>query len=147
MDNRPGTIVVRVRNTPKHFLLECLKSDLSQNSYFLEGESKPFGKRKDIVFIGGFGHKPHVDAVEYFINNIFPLIRRKIFEVKFWVVGSNIPNKLAKLCQETKNCILIGYVDPREKYSKNMIDFAEAHYSREISREIFKTIFKTLLEK
>jgi|SRR2546422_982479 len=147
MDTWFVSFVVRVRNTPKHFLLECLKSDLSQTSYSLEGESKPFGKRKDIVFIGGFGHKPHVDAVEYFINNIFPLIRRKIPEVKSYVLGSNIPNKLAKLCQETKNCILIGYVDPWEKYSKNMKDFAEAHYSREISREIFKTIFKTILEK
>ncbi len=190
-------------------------------SYFFEGESKPFNKRKDIVFIGGFGHPPNVDAVEHFVNEIFPLIRQKMPEVKFYVVGSNIPDKLAKLCKETKNCILVGYVedvsdylsgcrimvvplrwgagvkgkiihsmwyslpvvttevgaegipnkenivmvsdkpevfannvitlynnqDLWEKYSKNMKEFAEIHYSPEASREIFKAIFKTILEK
>ncbi|WP_251640103.1 hypothetical protein, partial [Staphylococcus aureus] len=30
---------------------------------------------RDVVFVGGFGHPPNVDAVEWFLAEIWPLIR------------------------------------------------------------------------
>ena len=34
-----------------------------------------YNARRGIVFIGGFDHQPNVDAVLYFANEIFPLVR------------------------------------------------------------------------
>jgi len=38
----------------------------------------PFEKRNEILFIGGFKHKQDVDAVLYFVNAIFPELRRTL---------------------------------------------------------------------
>ena len=38
----------------------------------------PFEKRNGLLFIGGFKHKQDVDAVLYFVNAIFPELRRTL---------------------------------------------------------------------
>ena len=73
---------------------------------------KEFENRKDICYFGFFDHKPNIDAVNYFIKNIFNKI--KIPNIKFYVLGygskqiknkknivsvdniKNIPNELSK---------------------------------------------------
>src|SRR3990172_4434730 len=34
--------------------------------------------RKDIAFLGGFGHRPNVEAVEWFVREVMPLIRERL---------------------------------------------------------------------
>lgn len=55
-----------------------------------------FAAREDIVFIGGFNHLPNIDAVKYFIKEVFPLVRKKLPDVIFRIVGSNIPGMVFK---------------------------------------------------
>jgi hypothetical protein len=38
----------------------------------------PFEKRNGLLFRGGFKHKQNVDAVLYFVNAIFPELRRTL---------------------------------------------------------------------
>ena len=63
-------------------------------------EIKPFttdfAARKDIVFIGGFDHLPNIDAVKYFIKEVWPLVRQKLPDIIFRIVGSNIPGPVFK---------------------------------------------------
>ena len=47
--------------------------------------TKNFENRKDICYFGFFGYKPNIDAVNYFIKNIFNKI--KIPNIKFYVLG------------------------------------------------------------
>jgi GT2 family glycosyltransferase/2-polyprenyl-3-methyl-5-hydroxy-6-metoxy-1,4-benzoquinol methylase len=56
-----------------------------------------FSERKSILFVGGFNHKPNVDAVLWFANHIWPDIKRAIPEVKFNVVGSSTPKEILDL--------------------------------------------------
>lgn len=70
----------------------------------------PFEQRKDIIFLGGFAHSPNVDAVEYFAKDIFPLIKKKLGEVNFLVIGSDPPDKLHALAKEVDGISVIGYV-------------------------------------
>ena len=53
--------------------------------------------RRDIVFIGGFAHAPNVDAVLYFVDAIFPLVRDRVPEAIFKVIGSDPPPEIQRL--------------------------------------------------
>ena len=53
--------------------------------------------RKDLLFVGGFNHPPNVDAVIWFIKEIFPLVSKKIPDMVFHIVGSNVPEQIIKL--------------------------------------------------
>ncbi|WP_431211969.1 glycosyltransferase [Puia sp. P3] len=52
-----------------------------------------FDQRKNILFVGGFGHKPNVDAVLWFAREVFPLVRRELKDVEFVIAGSKPPKK------------------------------------------------------
>ena len=80
-------------------------------SYFFDIVPKSFENRHDLVFLGGFSHPPNEDAVIYFLDDIFPLVLKKLPDLKFYVVGSNASKKLHDKCKNSKNCELVGYVD------------------------------------
>jgi glycosyltransferase involved in cell wall biosynthesis len=67
-----------------------------------------FQDRSGILFLGGFNHAPNVDAVQYFVEAIFPELRRTIPGVKFYVVGSNPPDAVRGLACE--DVVVTGYV-------------------------------------
>jgi glycosyltransferase involved in cell wall biosynthesis len=68
-----------------------------------------FGERKHICFVGGFAHDPNVDAVEYFLRNIWPRARPGLpAGTKFLVIGPAAPDKLLKLASD--NVEFLGFV-------------------------------------
>lgn len=56
-----------------------------------------FTARSDLCFIGGYQHPPNVDAVEHFVSDIFPHIRKALPDVHFYAIGSNPPERLRAL--------------------------------------------------
>ncbi len=73
-----------------------------------------FEERKDFVFVGNFNHNPNEDAVLYFVKEIFPLIKIKLPETRFMVVGNNPTEKIKAL--ESKDIIVTGWVPEVEPY-------------------------------
>jgi len=63
-----------------------------------------------IIFWGSMDFEPNIDAVCYFYSDIFPLIRREINDVKFYIVGSSPVSEVKKL-GEDGNVVVTGYVD------------------------------------
>jgi glycosyltransferase involved in cell wall biosynthesis len=60
-----------------------------------------FDTRRDIVFIGGYLHRPNVDAVLWFCREVWPLVLRRGFSGRFIVAGADIPAELSALASET----------------------------------------------
>lgn len=56
----------------------------------------PFSARKGIGFVGGFAHQPNLDAVRWFLTDIWPLVRRRCPDLTFSIVGTNLPDGIAK---------------------------------------------------
>ncbi len=54
-----------------------------------QGTQADFASRRDVVFLGGYRHHPNVDAVEYFVADIFPLLRSAQPDLRFIVAGAN----------------------------------------------------------
>lgn len=53
--------------------------------------------RNGILFVGGFSHTPNVDAVKWFVSEVFPLIRKENPKIEFYIVGSNAPDEIKNL--------------------------------------------------
>jgi len=82
--------------------------------YFERFKSKKHDN--NILFIGHYKHFPNLDAVNYFINEVFPAILKKIPDAVFYVVGSGANKNLTDLCSE--NVKIIGEVPDVRQYVK-----------------------------
>ena len=89
----------------------------------LPAQSPGFEERQDLAFLGGFGHPPNAEAVEWFVEEVMPLLRKKLTGVCFVVYGSNVPEAIDALgCEDV---IIKGYVeDVAEVYDKCRIFIA-----------------------
>lgn len=83
--------------------------DILSNLHQLAGTGLAFGQRQDLVFVGGFRHPPNVDAVQWFVGDVFPLIRARLPAVRFHCVGSDVPPAIAALAAEP-GVLVHGYV-------------------------------------
>ncbi|MBC8491271.1 MAG: glycosyltransferase [Candidatus Marinimicrobia bacterium] len=64
----------------------------------------------EILFVGILDWLPNIDAITWFIQNVFPMIRRETPEVKLMVVGGNPPAKF-KSEYSSSNVEITGFVD------------------------------------
>jgi sugar transferase (PEP-CTERM/EpsH1 system associated) len=64
-----------------------------------------------LVFTGSMDWLPNEDAVLYFVDAIFPLIKQQCPEVSLEVVGRNPSRKLQALSEREKSVRLTGWVD------------------------------------
>jgi glycosyltransferase involved in cell wall biosynthesis len=51
-------------------------------------------KEKAVLFISNFKWLQNVEAAYVLINEVFPLVRKKIIDVKLWIVGQHVPQNI-----------------------------------------------------
>jgi GT2 family glycosyltransferase/glycosyltransferase involved in cell wall biosynthesis len=68
-----------------------------------------FAARTDIAFLGGFGHTPNKLAAKFFVEQVMPLLRKRLKEVRFLIYGSQIPKEIEDLSSDS--VIIKGYVE------------------------------------
>jgi glycosyltransferase involved in cell wall biosynthesis len=59
-----------------------------------------FSSRRDFVFIGGYAHQPNVDAVLWFVRDVWPRVLAKGFADRFVIAGSRMPSEIAALASD-----------------------------------------------
>jgi GT2 family glycosyltransferase len=103
------------------------------------GRTANFDGRNNIVFIGGYLHRPNVDAVLYFVRDIWPLISAELIDCEFWIVGSNITKELEQLTGEKIKAI--GFVpDLSDVFSKVKISIAPLRFGAGIKGKILTSL-------
>lgn len=75
----------------------------------VRGHKTPFEEREGIAFLGGYRHLPNVEAVEFFVEKVMPLLRVSGKKITFHIYGSNLPESFKKL--ECDDVILEGFVE------------------------------------
>lgn len=68
--------------------------------------------RKDAMFIGGFRHTPNVDAVKWLHEEIWPLVKDKLPELRIFIVGSDPTDEIKALNDD--RFIITGSVSDEE---------------------------------
>ncbi len=90
-----------IRNIPVYFYDE-IKADVPNN----------WSERKDIMFVGGFGHTPNADAVLWFAENVFPSIVQAYPDIIWYIIGSNPTQEVLELASD--NIVVTGFVSDEE---------------------------------
>lgn len=80
-------------------------------------------EEKSILFLGAMDRGPNVEAVLYFWREILPLIRERLPDVKFYIVGSRPLPDITCLAEVNKNTIVTGFVEDLEPYYKKAAVF------------------------
>ena len=73
---------------------------LVSNIVDVPGSNTPFALRKDLLFIGGFQHPPNIDAVLFFLKEIYPLVGEHLVDAKFYIIGDKVPPEIVTLANE-----------------------------------------------
>ncbi len=99
-----------------------------------------FNERKGIMFIGGFRHSPNLDAVEYFLRNIWPLVAEAIPDVPFFVIGGDFPDEL-QASLETENVFFVGAVsNPKAFFKKSRLSVAPLRFGAGIKGKVLESV-------
>lgn len=77
---------------------------------------RSFAMREGLLFVGSFPYEANVDAVLYFVEAIYPIIRRSLGDISFYIVGAAPPPELAALSGSDKPFIVTGQVPSVEPY-------------------------------
>ncbi len=80
--------------------------EIVSNIVDVPGSATPFSLRRDFLFIGGFQHPPNTDAVLYFAEAIYPLVKEHLSDAKFYIIGEKPPPEVVALA--TENIIVTG---------------------------------------
>lgn len=109
------------------------------HQYIENKNSVSFEDRKDLLFIGGFDHKPNVDAVQYLSNEIMPLLWKSEPEISISIIGSNPPESILKLNSDKFK--IIGFAKEVSPYFLNSrIFLAPLRYGAGIKGKIGQSL-------
>jgi glycosyltransferase involved in cell wall biosynthesis len=98
-----------------------------------------FEQRRDVVFIGGYGHKPNVDAILWFCRDVWPLVLRRGYGGKLIVAGSNVPAEVSALVSNTIE--VRGYVaDLAELFASCRLSIAPLRYGGGVKGKIVSSL-------
>jgi glycosyltransferase involved in cell wall biosynthesis len=99
---------------------------LFKNSVYLPNIPYPFNSteaikksRYQIVFVGRLTYKPNYLGVECFLNNVYPLILKKIPEVNFKIIGKISEEIKKNWLLQYKNISVPGFVSDLKKEYDN----------------------------
>lgn len=111
---------------------------------FLDNINYNFKEKEGIVFVGGFAHDPNVDAMLWFIKEVYPLIRKEQ-EIPFYVVGSHAPDEIKEL--EGNGVKILGFVsdeDLQVLYSKCRIDVVPLRYGAGVKGKVIESLYNAI---
>ncbi len=109
------------------------------------GVDKNFDHRKDLLFVGGFGHPPNEDAVLWFAWNIFPKVLEKYPDIKWYVVGAKPPKSVQELASD--NIIIKGYISDEELndlYGRCRLDIVPLRYGAGVKGKVLEAIYNQI---
>lgn len=67
------------------------------------------GSRQGVLFIGGYEHRPNVDAMTWFVSEVWPCVRLRRLPERLIIAGSKVPDGVAALASQ--DIEIRGYVD------------------------------------
>ncbi len=89
--------------------------DVLSNVHQVFGRRCGFAERKDVMFIGGFQHPPNIDAAEWFVREIWPLVRVELPELRFHLIGSKA-TAAVRVLGDVEGVMFHGFVEDIEPF-------------------------------
>jgi glycosyltransferase involved in cell wall biosynthesis len=103
---------------------------------FQEGTYNPHR----IVYCGKLDYLPNADAALYFANQIFPLVRRRLPDAQFSVVGLNPPRSVRDLARTPGIEVRANVPDIRREISSAAVSVAPVRFGAGIQNKILQSL-------
>jgi GT2 family glycosyltransferase len=88
--------------------------DVLSNVHEVHGCRRPFGARRDLVFVGSFQHPPNVDAMLWYAREVQPRVVAALPDVILHVIGSQVTDEVRALAGA--NLVVHGFIDDIAPY-------------------------------
>jgi GT2 family glycosyltransferase/glycosyltransferase involved in cell wall biosynthesis len=111
------------------------KIALISNVHELHPRGPAFERRAGIMFIGGFNHPPNVDAVEFFLDEVWPLVADQLPGLTVHIAGSKTPERISR--RASARVVVHGYVpDLTQLYQKVRLSIAPLRYGAGVKGKV-----------
>lgn len=120
-----------VRNIPVYFYENISTNKLAS-----------FEERNDLLCLGSFNYENNQDGIRWFAQQIFPMIQKRIPNVKLFIVGSNPPPLISDLACE--KIIIKEYITVKELemiYNNCRVAVAPFRYGAQVEVEIIEAMY------
>ena len=100
------------------------------------------GERRDIMFVGGFAHRPNVDAVLWLASEIFPRVQELSPDLTIYILGSNPPPEIKALHSE--HFVIKGFVSDEElirMYRSTRFSVVPLRYGAGIKGKVIESMY------
>ncbi|MGJ4804458.1 glycosyltransferase [Luteimonas sp. SDU82] len=92
-----------------------VRVELLSNVHEVADGGLPFAQRHDLVFVGGFRHPPNADAVRWFCDEVFGLVRARLPRVRLHCIGMDPPPDIQALARR-EGVLVHGHVPDLSPY-------------------------------
>ena len=107
----------------------------------VEWQGYSFNGREDIMFIGGFSHRPNIDAVKWVASEVLPALLKLLPDVRIHILGSNAPKEVEAL--QNEHLILEGFVSDEKLawfYNHSRISLVPLRYGAGIKGKVIEAM-------
>ncbi len=101
-------------------------------------------EREGLLFVGGFGHDPNLDAVLWFLEKIYPFVYEKT-KAPFYIVGSKAPKAITEI--KCDGVIVKGFVSEEELgelYKKCRIAIVPLRYGAGVKGKVVEALYNCI---
>ncbi|WP_026926311.1 glycosyltransferase [Granulicoccus phenolivorans] len=72
---------------------------------------QPRSARPTVLFVGNLGRDDNIDAVEWLVAEIWPLVRERFPDAELHLVGARAPERVRAVAEAAAGVVLDGFVD------------------------------------
>ncbi len=114
-------------------------------AYFFEVEQQtaPYQDRKGILFVGGFGHPPNIDAVKWFLDEAYVIMDEQ--NIPLTIAGSNIPQSILQYKERFPSLTILPDVSTatlNDLYAKTRIAVAPLRLGAGVKGKVLEAMSK-----
>jgi GT2 family glycosyltransferase/glycosyltransferase involved in cell wall biosynthesis len=94
-----------------------------------------FDGRDGLLFVGGFQHPPNIDAVQWFLSEVWPIIQVRAPHIRVRIVGSKMPDSLRQLA--SPGVEILGFVaDLDPLLARSKVSIAPLRYGAGVKGKV-----------
>lgn len=134
--------VEEILNIEKEINVKSIPAYLFEN---FNNKKRIIKDTKDLMFVGGFGHTPNIDAILWFVNTIWSKLKKDLPELKLYIIGSKPTQEIKNL--SSNDIIVTGFISDEELfnyYKECRIAIIPLRYGAGIKGKVVEALYEQI---
>ena len=135
-DREAEALRTRTPNRP----VSVIPNGIDTEYFAPNGNGTPSVDEPLIVFTGVMDYFPNIDAVKYFCDEVFGLIRHEVPNARFCIVGRNPTRQVRRLARHPNVIVTGGVKDVRPYLSRALLSVAPLRIARGLQNKVLEAM-------